>query len=519
MVEPTHKLFKWRGSVIVRLCCLAGILLLLVATVIAATLRVTRAQRADSLVINLAGRQRMLTQRFSKEVLREANPLSRRDHLTVAGDSSRRAPEQRASQKTRTLFETTAAALRYGGTTYTDPATDQTVTVHATANPRIQSKLAKVDDLWKQLQQAASGMQAAVVPIGGSSGQTTTEWAASDNSTAYREQFDRFGGLNVACLKEMDAAVRMYQADAEAKVAMLTKIHYAAGAIAILVFAAFLHLVPDITERRHAEEQLLLAHGELELKAAELEEANDELAEYAHAVSHDVMAPLRAIHNYADFLREDLESVVDAQQTAYLDGLGRAVRQGEELVHDLLELSGIGGTSSRIEAIDVGEFVRELIASLDLSPDVEIVIGSDLPTIEADRTLLRQVFQNLIANAVKFNHSDRKRVQLGWLPVTHERCELFVRDNGIGIEPRFHEQIFRIFERLHTREEYEGLRRLPVVILTTSKAEEDRLRSYDLGANAFIVKPVGFESLSQAVKTLNLFWQIVELPGGYLENG
>ena len=64
----------------------------------------------------------------------------------------------------------------------------------------------------------------------------------------------------------------------------------------------------------------------------------------------------------------------------------------------------------------------------------------------------------------------------------------------------------------------EGLRRLPVVILTTSKAEEDRLRSYDLGANAFIVKPVGFESLSEAVKTLNLFWQIVELPGGYLEN-
>ncbi len=63
----------------------------------------------------------------------------------------------------------------------------------------------------------------------------------------------------------------------------------------------------------------------------------------------------------------------------------------------------------------------------------------------------------------------------------------------------------------------EGLHRLPVVILTTSKAEGDRLKSYDLGANAFMVKPIGFEGLSEAVKTLNLFWQIVDLPGGYLD--
>ncbi len=215
-------------------------------------------------------------------------------------------------------------------------------------------------------------------------------------------------------------------------------------------------LIGEIVERKQTEERLAMAHGELESRAAQLEAANEELAGYAHAVSHDVMAPLRAIHNYVDFLREDLESVVEAQQAAYLDGLGRAVRQGEELVQDLLELSGIGSTSGRIEAIDVGQFVRELIASLDLSPQVEIVIGSDLPTIDVDRTLLRQIIQNLIANAAKFNRSDRKRVEIGWIAVSRDRGELFVRDNGIGIEPRYREQIFRIFERLHTREEYEG---------------------------------------------------------------
>ncbi|MBW2174792.1 MAG: hypothetical protein JRF64_09200, partial [Deltaproteobacteria bacterium] len=74
----------------------------------------------------------------------------------------------------------------------------------------------------------------------------------------------------------------------------------------------------------------------------------------------------------------------------------------------------------------------------------------------AEPTLLRQIFVNLIGNAIKFNTSDSKRVEIGWLPTGEERYEVFVRDNGIGIESRHHEQIFRVFQRLHTRNEYEG---------------------------------------------------------------
>jgi light-regulated signal transduction histidine kinase (bacteriophytochrome) len=69
---------------------------------------------------------------------------------------------------------------------------------------------------------------------------------------------------------------------------------------------------------------------------------------------------------------------------------------------------------------------------------------------------LRQIFQNLIGNAVKFNRASPKRVEIGWLPIDGQNCELFVRDNGIGIESRHHEQIFQVFQRLHTRAEYEG---------------------------------------------------------------
>ena len=216
----------------------------------------------------------------------------------------------------------------------------------------------------------------------------------------------------------------------------------------------------DITARKRAEQQL-------QQRAAELEEANAELSQYAYVVSHDLKTPLRAVHNYADFLREDLEATLDGDQKVYLDGLGRAVQEAEELVEDLLELSRVGRRGIPIETVDVGAFLRKLLAILSLPADVEIVMADDWPTMEVEPVLLGQIFQNLIGNAVKFNTSPHKRVELGWRPATPDLTgfpkpvrsqwyEFSVRDNGIGIDPRYHEQIFRVFERLHTKEEYEG---------------------------------------------------------------
>jgi light-regulated signal transduction histidine kinase (bacteriophytochrome) len=215
-------------------------------------------------------------------------------------------------------------------------------------------------------------------------------------------------------------------------------------------------LQQEILEREKAEEALRLAHRELELKATALEEANDELSQYAYIVAHDIRSPLRAIRNYTDFLREDLEGSLAGEQEEYLDGLCRAVLYSEELVDDLLELSKVGSRSDQIETIAMGVFLKELIASLNLPPDVEVVMKNDWPTIDAEPTLLRQIFQNLITNAITFNNSPHKLVEIDWLPIGDEHYELFVRDNGIGIEPRHQEQIFRVFQRLHTSEEYEG---------------------------------------------------------------
>ena len=188
--------------------------------------------------------------------------------------------------------------------------------------------------------------------------------------------------------------------------------------------ACLLSISKDVTERKRAEEELRKHRDHLEElvaeRTAELEEANAELSQYAYVVSHDVRAPLRAIRNYADFLREDLEATLDGEQKAYLDGLGRAVQEGETLVEDLLRLSRVGRRSVSIETIEVGAFLQELIASLDLSADVEVVLASDWPTLDVEPLLLRQIFQNLIDNAVKFNNSPRKCVELGWRPVGDE---------------------------------------------------------------------------------------------------
>ena len=212
----------------------------------------------------------------------------------------------------------------------------------------------------------------------------------------------------------------------------------------------------ELNNRKRVEEELRVVHKNLGIYADELQAANEELSQYNHVVAHVLKAPLRAIHNYSDFLRKDFEATLNGGQQANLDSLNHAVRQGVELVDDLLEFSVVGRKSGPSETIDIGVFLQEVIASLDLSPDVEVVMGNDWPTIDTEPTLLRQIFVHLIRNAIKFNHSPRKRVELGWLPAGNERYELFVRDNGIGIEPRYQKQIFHMFEQLHMDKEYEG---------------------------------------------------------------
>lgn len=216
----------------------------------------------------------------------------------------------------------------------------------------------------------------------------------------------------------------------------------------------------DTTERKTAEDKLAHYKDQLEeliaQRTRELCIVNEELSHYAYAVSHDLRSPLRAIRNYSDFLLQDLEPVLSDEHRGYMSGLRQALQQGEELVSDLLELSAVGRSVVARDAIPLESFISEIVEAMALGNDVKVRMAAGLPVVRAERTLLGQIFRNLVSNAVKFNAEPEKIVEISARDVSPERCEVCVRDNGIGIEPRFHEQIFGVFTRLHTHREYPG---------------------------------------------------------------
>jgi PAS domain S-box-containing protein len=211
----------------------------------------------------------------------------------------------------------------------------------------------------------------------------------------------------------------------------------------------------DITDRIKSEQALQTAHDELHIKSEELTESNVELSQFTYVVSHDLKAPLRAVHSYCDWLSEDLDGKLDEEQQEYITGMQDAVQQAEELIEDLLELSRVGRRAAEIENIHLSEFFKNLTANLVSDESVNVSITSPLPTLQVSPTVLNQVFQNIITNAYKYNVSDDKKIMIDGYD-DGDNYVISVSDNGIGIDPRFHERVFQLFQRLHTKEEYDG---------------------------------------------------------------
>ena len=126
------------------------------------------------------------------------------------------------------------------------------------------------------------------------------------------------------------------------------------------------------------------------------------------------------------------------------------------MVDGLLTLSRISSRDLPLESIDLNIFLRGLIASLELSADVHIIMQTDWPTIQTEVALLRQIFQNIILNGAKFNQSSVKEITLNWVLGEDQTYQFSIHDNGIGIDPIYQERIFGVFERLHTYQEYSG---------------------------------------------------------------
>jgi signal transduction histidine kinase len=217
----------------------------------------------------------------------------------------------------------------------------------------------------------------------------------------------------------------------------------------------------DITAKKNAELFLLKTNAELDekvrIRTAELIAKNKELEQFNYIASHDLQEPLRTVSNYISILHEDYGKKFDNTALSYLKSIDSAVNRMSLLVKSLLDFSRLG-LEKELQNVDIGELIRDVISDLNSkigSTETRITIG-DMPRMNVFETEIRQLFQNLISNAIKFRRKDRAAE----IDIRSERMggywKFSIRDNGIGIAPAHHNRIFNIFQRLHLNNMYEG---------------------------------------------------------------
>jgi PAS domain S-box-containing protein len=204
----------------------------------------------------------------------------------------------------------------------------------------------------------------------------------------------------------------------------------------------------DITEHKRLEE-------ELRERTAKLEVTNKELQSFAYIVSHDLKAPLRAIAKLAQWLVEDYAGAFDAKGNEMVDLLVGRVQRMDNLIDGILEYSRIGRIVGQNEAIDLNRLLPEVIDSLLPPSAIHIAITPDLPILMGDKTRITQVFQNLIGNAIKFMDQPQGHIAVNCAD-DGAFWRFSVTDNGPGIDPKYHDKIFQIFQTLKPRDELES---------------------------------------------------------------
>jgi PAS domain S-box-containing protein len=220
----------------------------------------------------------------------------------------------------------------------------------------------------------------------------------------------------------------------------------------------------DITERKRAEEAL-------NRKAAELARSNAELEQFAYVASHDLQEPLRKIQAFGDRLKTKCDAINLEDGRDYLERMQSAAARMQTLINDLLTFSRVISASQPFVPVDLGGIVKGVLSDLEVRIEqtkAKIEVG-ELPTIDGDPLQMRQLLQNLIGNALKFQapgaqpcvkiHGKIIKSPFSTTPGDDpygEQCELSIEDNGIGFDEKYLDKIFAVFQRLHGRNEYEG---------------------------------------------------------------
>jgi light-regulated signal transduction histidine kinase (bacteriophytochrome) len=213
----------------------------------------------------------------------------------------------------------------------------------------------------------------------------------------------------------------------------------------------------ELQSRKETERQLLV-------REQELLRSNEELEKFAYIASHDLQEPLRKVQTFANLLQEECSESISPLGIDYLSHMKDSAERMRILINDVLTFSRINNTSNKHKMVNLNEVVSGVLNDFELliKESQATIECQDLPQIKADGVQMRQIFQNLIGNALKYRHVERPPV----IPINNQikaadndLCvifELTVSDNGIGFDQKYSQRIFEIFQRLHGRSEYSG---------------------------------------------------------------
>lgn len=402
----------------------------------------------DAVMINLAGTQRYRTAKLAYLARRYIEKKNRNDLRLIFDDLER--------------YEKVLIGLSHGS---------KEVGLKGTRNPQILATLHETEPMWETYKK-----QIAFVIL-------TTEIPVNERLKA----LDEIDAMALPLLEKMDAVTFALDRDTTASVEQFKKVKLYS---IIILTATGLFLVVEIIRAFINPMNKLLkaidraADGDLESKFAvegdneftkvaasfnhmtdnlrksrkELEKVKNELEDFVYTVSHDLKEPLRSIASFSHFIAEDYHDKLDDEGKDYINRIVKSSARMRELIDDLLTLSRVGRIQNPYQTVQSAEIIEEVLTSLHQAINekkAEIKVRGNLPVIYCDRTFMSEVFLNLLSNALKFCDKDHPIVEIGCDELPKE-YRFYVKDNGIGIEERYHEKVFEVFERLNRREEYEG---------------------------------------------------------------
>ena len=220
----------------------------------------------------------------------------------------------------------------------------------------------------------------------------------------------------------------------------------------VLLGSVYLLIRHDIAERERVAHELA-RRGEL------LEAANKELEAFSYSVSHDLRAPLRHIDGYVALLERAAGKDLSEKAQRYLSTISQSAKQMGQLIDDLLSFSRMGRAEMMTTSVDMNELMKDVLQRVQQDAQDRKIEWNvqTLPAVQGDPSMLRQVFVNLLTNAIKFTGSRAEtRIEIGAQPAAPDEAVVFVKDNGVGFDMKYVDKLFGVFQRLHRAEEFDG---------------------------------------------------------------